>query len=258
MPSVSKRREANARLYDPVLGRFLSPDPYVQTPDFTQSFNRYSYCLYNPLCYVDKDGESFLLILAAVAGAYLGGVASNNGELNPLSWNWKEPATYLGIGVGAIIGYACGYGIANPGTFSYTFGINNAWVGAGLTLGTTGTLSNWDFHWSTIGGGGGGISNQYFSSHTVNQNIHQNILYEKEKWDWSDYESASMTLPLLYDDACGYGVVDDIIVAGAYIKATYDFINDNEYLIRKQTKEIEYWLQKILNSSLVLFMNSGL
>ena len=197
----------NARLYDPVLGRFLSPDPYVQMPDFTQNFNRYSYCLNNPLCYVDKDGESFLLILAAVAGAYLGGVASNNGELNPLSWNWKEPATYLGIGVGAIIGYACGYGIANPGTFSYTFGINNAWVGAGLTLGTTGTLSNWDFHWSTIGGGGGGISNQYFSSHTVNQNIHQNILYEKEKWDWSDYESASMTLPLLYDDACGYGVV---------------------------------------------------
>ena len=67
-----------------------------------------------------------------------------------------------------------------------------------------------------------------------------------------------MTLPLLYDDACGYGVVDDIIVAGAYIKATFDFINDNEYLIRKQTKEIEYWLLKILNSSLVLFMNSCL
>ena len=25
----------NARLYDPLLGRFLSPDPYVQAPDFT-------------------------------------------------------------------------------------------------------------------------------------------------------------------------------------------------------------------------------
>ena len=47
----------NARLYDPALGRFLSPDPYVQMPDFTQNFNRYSYCLNNPLRYVDKDGE---------------------------------------------------------------------------------------------------------------------------------------------------------------------------------------------------------
>ena len=33
----------NARLYDPALGRFLSPDPYVQMPDFPQNFNRYSY-----------------------------------------------------------------------------------------------------------------------------------------------------------------------------------------------------------------------
>ena len=47
----------NARLYDPALGRFLSPDPYVQAPDFSQSFNRYSYCLNNPLRYVDKNGE---------------------------------------------------------------------------------------------------------------------------------------------------------------------------------------------------------
>ena len=41
----------NARLYDPSLGRFLSPDPHVQAPDFSQNFNRYSYCLNNPLKY---------------------------------------------------------------------------------------------------------------------------------------------------------------------------------------------------------------
>lgn len=53
----------NARLYDPMLGRFLSPDPYVQMPDFTQSFNRYSYCLNNPLKYVDKNGEFFIFTI---------------------------------------------------------------------------------------------------------------------------------------------------------------------------------------------------
>jgi RHS repeat-associated protein len=47
----------NARLYNPALGRFLSPDPYVQAPDFSQSFNRYSYCLNNPLKYTDINGK---------------------------------------------------------------------------------------------------------------------------------------------------------------------------------------------------------
>lgn len=87
----------NARLYDPVLARFLSPDPYVQMPDDTQSYNRYSYCMNNPLKYVDKNGKSFLLIAAAFIGAYIGGVASNKGELNPCAWNWREETTYLGL-----------------------------------------------------------------------------------------------------------------------------------------------------------------
>ena len=54
----------NARLYDPVLGRFLSPDPFVQMPDFTQNFNRYSYCLNNPFVYVDENGELWSVITA--------------------------------------------------------------------------------------------------------------------------------------------------------------------------------------------------
>ena len=49
----------NARLYDPVIGRFISPDPYVQAPLFTQSYNRYSYCLNNPLSYTDISGEDW-------------------------------------------------------------------------------------------------------------------------------------------------------------------------------------------------------
>ncbi len=39
----------NGRMYDPVVARFLSPDPVVQDPTFTQNLNRYSYCLNNPL-----------------------------------------------------------------------------------------------------------------------------------------------------------------------------------------------------------------
>lgn len=56
----------NARLYDPLLGRFLSPDPYVQMPDFSQNFNRYAYCLNNPLIYTDPSGEIIFTILSAI------------------------------------------------------------------------------------------------------------------------------------------------------------------------------------------------
>lgn len=62
----------NARLYDPVIGRFLSPDPYVQMPDFTQNFNRYSYCLNNPLTYYDNSGE-FIIIDSFLVGLFTGG-----------------------------------------------------------------------------------------------------------------------------------------------------------------------------------------
>ena len=151
----------NARLYDPLLGRFLSPDPYVQAPNFTQNFNRYSYCLNNPLVYVDEDGESILLLIGgAIIGAYLGGLSSNKGELNPLQWNWKDPMTYLGVGFGAILGYSATYGFLNPGTIGYTFGVNNAWGAASITLGGTGFGSDWSFQWTTAAGGSGKISNK--------------------------------------------------------------------------------------------------
>ena len=49
----------NGRMYDPLLGRMLSPDNYVQSPFNTQSYNRYSYCLNNPLKYTDPTGEKW-------------------------------------------------------------------------------------------------------------------------------------------------------------------------------------------------------
>ena len=50
----------NGRMYDPVMLSFLSVDNYVQSPENSQNFNRYAYCLNNPLKYTDPDGEWFL------------------------------------------------------------------------------------------------------------------------------------------------------------------------------------------------------
>jgi hypothetical protein len=46
----------NGRVQDPVLGRFLSPDPIVQAPYYSQSLNRYSYVWNNPLSFADPSG----------------------------------------------------------------------------------------------------------------------------------------------------------------------------------------------------------
>ena len=46
----------NGRVYDPSLGRFLSPDPNVQFAADLQSYNRYSYTGNNPLRYTDPTG----------------------------------------------------------------------------------------------------------------------------------------------------------------------------------------------------------
>lgn len=88
----------------------------------------------------------------------MGGVVANHGELNPFRWNWSQVTTYLGVVVGGVVGYACAYGIVNPGTFGYTFGVSNALGAAGLTIGAAGSLSNWSFRWSTAAGGGGKTS----------------------------------------------------------------------------------------------------
>ena len=69
------------RVYDPQLGRFLQPDPFVQDPADPQMLNRYSYVRNNPLNLVDPSGYIagwddliYWLIWAAIfaaEGAYL-------------------------------------------------------------------------------------------------------------------------------------------------------------------------------------------
>ncbi len=46
----------NGRVQDPLVGRFLSADPFVSAPDVGQSFNRYSYVGNNPLSLIDPSG----------------------------------------------------------------------------------------------------------------------------------------------------------------------------------------------------------
>lgn len=119
--------DMNGRMYDPLLARFLSPDPFVQMPDFSQNFNRYTYCLNNPLIYTDPSGEFWHLIIGAAIGGAINWVA--NGA--DLSW---EGLSYFATGAvsgaltaafpGAAIGITAGAGAANSAIGQ---GFNNGW-----------------------------------------------------------------------------------------------------------------------------------
>jgi uncharacterized protein (TIGR02594 family) len=49
----------NGRVYDPLVGQFLSPDNFIQDPAYTQNYNRFSYCMNNPLRFTDPSGYIF-------------------------------------------------------------------------------------------------------------------------------------------------------------------------------------------------------
>ena len=124
----------NARLYDPLLCRFLSPDPYVQAPDFTQSFNRYSYGLNNPLSYTDPNGEFVLtataiaLIIGATVGLAAGMYSGYKIAESKGATGWKMAGYMLGGGlIGGIAGVAGGFAGATVGV---GIGIGGALGGA--------------------------------------------------------------------------------------------------------------------------------
>lgn len=119
----------NGRMYDAKLGRFLSPDNYMQEPFSTKSFNRYSYVWNNPLNYGDPSGEwVHILIGAAVGGLINLGIKAYQGKID--SWG----AGLKAFGVGAVAG---GIGAATGGA-AFTAAGGAAAGGGGFLAGFAG------------------------------------------------------------------------------------------------------------------------
>jgi RHS repeat-associated protein len=145
----------NGRMYDPLLARFLSPDPFVQMPDFSQSYNRYSYALNNPLMYTDPDGELawFIpLIIGSVIGAASGGIMAKQAGAQGF-WQWAGF-----VGGGALIGGLSGgaaTGVSMLGGAAWLAGAAAGMVGG---AGFSGLATNWNVNAMLKGAAIGAVS----------------------------------------------------------------------------------------------------
>jgi RHS repeat-associated protein len=102
----------NARLYDPIVGKMISPDNFVSNPFSTQAYNRYSYANNNPLVFTDPDGN-FAWFVPLIFGAVNLGfdLMQNNGKMT-----LGEMALSFGTGaVGGLLAATGAGGIATVG-----------------------------------------------------------------------------------------------------------------------------------------------
>lgn len=113
------------RIYDPLTARFLSPDPFVQSPDNLQNLNRYSYVLNNPLSFTDPSGFFFKKLFKTVAKMFVQHVAGS--VFATVGFIVAGPA-------GAAFGY--GFGSALTGTL-----LAGGSIGDGLRAGIINGIS---------------------------------------------------------------------------------------------------------------------
>ena len=154
----------NGRVYDSVLGRFLSPDKYVQEGDNSQNYNSYSYCLNNPLKYADPSGDVFVLddfIAITAMGAMMGAMNAAMSD-KPI---WK----------GALLGAAstaATYGIGSIFNGVGTFGHELLRAGAhGLSSGVFNALNGDNFWNGLISGAASSGIGSYAQSVNLNTGL---------------------------------------------------------------------------------------
>ncbi|MBL7683827.1 MAG: VCBS repeat-containing protein [Flavipsychrobacter sp.] len=144
----------NGRLYDPLIGRMFSPDPFIPDGTNSQDYNKYTYARNNPLKYNDPDGNWVNIAIGAVVGGFTGyqiGKARN--------------ATGWGLAFYTVAGAAIGAGTSGIGTAISAAGGGAITVGAAsgavAGAGFSGLRTNWNgeamLKGAALGGASGAI-----------------------------------------------------------------------------------------------------
>ena len=221
--------DLNARYYNPKTARFLSEDPYfnlgnrviglyeINVPSvdsIIQANNIYAYCGNNPVIYIDKNGEVFFLITAAI-GAVAGGIGGaiySQVKYGEVRWQNVAAGAAIGGVIGATGGAIAAYAVTGSAVASTTAVVTNIGSTAILTVGTGSAL--------------GANQIKDMISNVAPNRIHH-IMLTKHAWNlvnatsWSDVSK----------------VIDEVLMKGTGV------INDAgntmySYVINKQTVEV--------------------
>lgn len=270
----------NGRIYDPVLARFLSPDPYVQAPDFTQNYNRYAYCLNNPFKYTDPSGELFAIddiIIGAMIGAFVNAViqgmshksneqiiggffaggftGAGSAALGGVAAAWQVPGIFAGAGASALTGAGVGAlsGFTLNGFNNWLSGNNffdNAGIAAlsgGLLGGITGVFS-------------GGIRGyQLAKAKNLNMWWGNSIKYGRTKWSFFTSEKphsivkfSKIKFSVDGNNTCVIQTLYELEAAKGGKRTMEDFMSSTGY-----TEQNGTWLGETPNDVVSFFESQG-
>src|SRR5262249_40296239 len=137
--------DMKGRMYDPLAGRFTTPDPLMQAPFFSQGMNRYSYVFNNPVNNVDPSGFEA------------------TGFVNQFGTMSDQETTYFGEAIPGYGGYA-DFGGANIGAASGSSAGSSVASTVGSVLGVVGGVINFAQDLITGLPGQGSVGGQFFAA----------------------------------------------------------------------------------------------
>lgn len=164
----------NGRIYDPVLGRFLQADPFIDGVTNTQGYNRYSYVGSNPLSYTDPTGyfklkDAVLLVAVVALSVVTYGAASTwavgvYGASCTVVCSMATASLIGGTAGGAAAGFVAGISMAAFSGAGASDALNAGFKGAfsGAVFGGIGGYSGRSWNLSRVGTNGiaGGITSK--------------------------------------------------------------------------------------------------
>jgi len=204
--------DMKGRVYDPLAGRFMTADPVMQAPFWSQGLNRYSYVFNNPTNNTDPSGFD-----------------ARGGDMAAVIMGWGGAVTALAAGGG----FGLGIGALNPVTSAFLPSIGDASAGSTQRVAAPsgapkGGMGGRDAGSGAVGNNRGNVGPTWADmeerADVLQARLSQYGQYADRRVAAADpwKVAAGATGILLGDDAVG-GFADDaaipLVIAGA---ATYD------------------------------------